>query len=423
MTTTDVPAADTDAATLGSRESEDGPDDPANPMNWPKSNKNLHIIIVGIFTLSANLASTMFAPRAEELGREFNITNSTVRSIQSLYGRLIMYYACNIVYFAFTVGYAFSTNTAMFIVFRFISGTAASGPMGIGARTSHCTVADVTPQEERGRAIALFGFGPLLGTVLGPIIGGFVSETIGCRWSFRLILILSGVFLAAILIFMQETSASVLLRRKAERLRKETGNDRLLAKGDTGQTPRQMMRLLFGLIFLLFTTFPQVFGETYGFNVVISGLAYLGLGIGLMAALILFAALSDKLLGQKRDGKVAQAEERLILMKWFAPFTPLGCFLYGWTAYYQVHWIVPIIGTFILGFGTLFVIIPAQTYLVDVFGAEAGASALAANLVIRQLGLGRGNSVLGFNCLAFMPVPWIFYRYGKAWRNRFAVEW
>jgi hypothetical protein len=73
--------------------------------------------------------------------------------------------------------------------------------------------------------------------------------------------------------------------------------------------------LLFGLIFLLFTTFPQVFGETCGFNAGIAGLAYLGLGIGLMSALIVFAALSDKLLAQKKDGKVAQPEERLVLMK------------------------------------------------------------------------------------------------------------
>lgn len=38
--------------------------------------------------------------------------------------------------------------------------------------------------------------------------------------------------------------------------------------------------VVFSLIYLLFTTFPAVFEEQYGFSVEISGLAYLGLGIG-----------------------------------------------------------------------------------------------------------------------------------------------
>lgn len=103
-----------------------------------------------------------------------------------------------------------------------------------------------------------------------------------------------------------------------------------------------------------------------------------------------------------------------------------------------MHWIVPIIGTFIIGLGSLFVVIPSQTYLVDAFGPEAAASALAANLIVRSpfgaflvlaapslyanLGLGWGNSVLGFITLAFTPVPWLFYRYGETLRNRFPLD-
>lgn len=158
----------------------------------------------------------------------------------------------------------------------------------------------------------------------------------------------------------------------------------------------------------------------------------------MISGLILFAVLSDKLLGQEKGGIVAKPELRLILMKWFAPITPLGCFLYGWSAYYKAHWIVPILGTFIIGLGALFVVMPGQIYLVDAFGSQAAASALAANLVVRShfgaflalaapalyanLRLGWGNSVLGFICLGFTPVPWLFYRYGEHLRTRFAIE-
>lgn len=457
----------------------DGPNDPTNPLNWSSTKKNLHVVIVSLFTLAANLAATMFAPGAAELATEFHITNSTVEAmtvslyvigfalgplllapLSELYGRLVVYYFCNVVYIAFTVGCAFSTDVAMFLVFRIICGCAASGPMSIGGGT----VADLFPQEERGKAMAMFTVGPLLGPVIGPIIGGFVSENVGWRWTFRLILIMSGVIGIITAVFMRETNHAVLLQWKTQKMRKETGNEKFAPRLSREETPRQMLAraivrpvkllifspivllvslytgILFGLIFLLFTTFPSVFEDVYGFDPGVAGLAYLGLGIGMVLGLVLFSVLSDKLLGRK-NGETAAAprpEDRLILMKWFGPITPLGLFIYGWTAKYAVHWIAPIIGTFVVGLGSLFVVIPGQIYLVDSFGAEAAASAMAANLLVRspfgafldlaasplyaKLGLGWGNSVLGFICLAFTPVPWLFYTYGERLRTHFQVN-
>ncbi|SCO84239.1 related to multidrug resistant protein [Fusarium oxysporum] len=457
----------------------DGPNDPEHPLNWSKAQKNLHLAIVSLFTLAANLAATMFAPGAAELADEFNITNSTVTAmtvslyvlgfalgplllapLSELYGRLIVYYFCNLVYIAFTFGCAFSTNVAMFLVFRIIAGCAASGPMSIGGGT----VADLFVQEERGKAMALFTVGPLLGPVIGPIIGGFVSENVGWRWTFRILLILSGIIAIVTFALMKETNYTVILQKKALRMRKQTGNEKLVAKLSRDETPGQMLAraivrplkllifspivllvslytgILFGLIFLLFTTFPSVFQDVYGFNPGVAGLAYLGLGIGMSLGLLMFSVLSDKLLGRKKGNEhvAPRPEDRLLLMKWLGPITPLGLFIYGWTAENGVHWIVPIIGTFIVGFGSLFVVIPGQIYLVDSFGAEAAASALAANMLVRSpfgafldltaeplystLGLGWGNSVLGFICLAFTPVPWIFYTYGERLRTHFQVD-
>lgn len=127
-----------------------------------------------------NLAATMFAPGAGQLATEFHITDSTVAAmtvslyvlgfalgplllapLSELFGRLVVYHLCNIIYVPFTLGCAFSTNTAMFLAFRFICGSAASGPMSIGGGT----IADVTPPEKRGAAMALFTIGPILGPV------------------------------------------------------------------------------------------------------------------------------------------------------------------------------------------------------------------------------------------------------------------
>lgn len=270
----------------------------------------------------------------------------------------------------------------------------------------------------------------------------------------------SGAVGIATVVFTQETNAAVILQKKTERMRKETENPKLDSKPHRHARRQQLTHaivrpakllifspivllislytgIIFGLIFLLFTTFPSVFQDTYGFNAATSGLAYLGLGTGMLLGLILFSTLSDKHLAHKHARPTARPEQRLVPMKWLGPITPLGCFIYGWSAHHHTHWIVPILGTFVVGLGSLFVVIPGQVYLVDAFGANAAASALAANLLVRspfgafldlaapplyaRLGLGWGNSVLGFVTLAFTPVPWLFYRYGEALRGRFRV--
>ncbi|KAJ5899413.1 MFS transporter [Penicillium taxi] len=64
----------------------DGPDDPANPLNWPASRKNIHVAIISISTLTANLAAAMFAAGAKELADEFSITDNTLETMTvSLY--------------------------------------------------------------------------------------------------------------------------------------------------------------------------------------------------------------------------------------------------------------------------------------------------------------------------------------------------
>ncbi|KAI2608019.1 major facilitator superfamily domain-containing protein [Hypoxylon sp. NC1633] len=453
----------------------DGPDDPQNPMNWPAWKRMTQVILATAFLLTANLAATMFAPGAAALAKEFQITSSTITSLtvsiylagfavgpmviaplSELYGRLVIYHTCNIIYIGFIIGCALGKNTGMFLVFRFLAGCASSGPLTVGGGT----VADVVPPAQRGRAMSLFFLGPLLGPVLGPVAGGFISESIGWRWTFWIILILAGVTFVISIFFLRETNAAVLLGWKAARLRKETGNAALVSKMDRGLTPRQLFlraitrptkllflspivlllsilsAFLFGLLFILFTTFPTVFEEQYHFSTGVSGLSYLGVGIAMAVSLGVFAAVSDKL--QKAHGDSPKPEERLKPMMWVMPAVPVGIFWYGWAAEKQTHWIVPIIGTAFFGFGFLWVTMPTQLYLVDAFGPEAAASALAANVVLRllcaafiplagpplyaSLGLGWGNSVLGFIGVAFLPVPFFFYRYGGWLRERFAVK-
>ena len=142
---------------------------------------------------------------------------------------------------------------------------------------------------------------------------------------------------------------------------------------------------MFGLTDLLFTTFPAVFEDAYGWKPDISVLAYLGLGIGIIISIGLFALLSDKFLHQPHGGTLARPELRLILMIWSSPLVPIGVFWYGWSAKEHTPWIALILGTGLIGLGSFLILMPAQLYLVDAFGAEAAASALATNTVLRSL--------------------------------------
>lgn len=78
-----------------------------------------------------------------------------------------------------------------------------------------------------------------------------------------------------------------------------------------------------------------------------------------------------------------------------------------------------------------------NTYLVDVFTAYA-ASAMAANTVLRSLfasliglggekmynvlGLGWGNSLLGFVAVAMIPIPFLFWKFGEKVRTKWTVK-
>ena len=172
----------------------------------------------------------------------------------------------------------------------------------------------------------------------------------------------------------------------------------------------------------------------------IVGLTFLGLGVGNLVGLAVISSLLDKLLEDR--AKVTETnpngelkpEYRLIPLEWSSLSLPAGLFLYGWTMQYQVHWIVPLIGSAIYGFGQLAVFLCIMSYLIDAFGMYA-ASALAANTAVRSifgavlplaeariysiLGYGWGNSLLGFIVLALVPTPILLNRYGETLRKRF----
>ncbi len=73
-----------------------------------------------------------------------------------------------------------STNLAEIVLFRLMQGVfgAALVPM------SQSVMVQTFPQAERGRAMAIWGIGVMVGPILGPTLGGYITEAISWRWTF-----------------------------------------------------------------------------------------------------------------------------------------------------------------------------------------------------------------------------------------------
>ncbi|CRK26061.1 hypothetical protein BN1723_003375 [Verticillium longisporum] len=164
-----------------------------------------------------------------------------------------------------------------------------------------------------------------------------------------------------------------------------------------------------------------------------TGLVYIPMGIGYGVSLALFNYISDRTVIRLTAANhgVYEPEMRLPDCVYFACLLPLTFFWYGWSAYAQVHWISPILSLLPFGLGLVGVWQPIQAYIIDAF-PEYAASALAAFTVFRSvvaaflplagpkmydaLGLGWGNSLLGFVAIALIPVPALICKYGARFR-------
>ncbi|MCJ1386325.1 hypothetical protein MMC17_009451 [Xylographa soralifera] len=457
----------------------DSPGDLQNPLNWPAAKKWSNIAIISFLSLLTPLTSTMFAPGIPQVVRDLNATNPSLATflvsifilgfavgplalapLSEIYGRVLVCNACNVVFTVSTVACALSTNIGMLLGFRFLAGCSGVASLTNGGGS----IADLTVPEKRGAAMAIWAVGPLIGPMIGPVAGGFVSETIGWRWIFGILSIAIGITTIVYLLVSCETYAPVLLERKAKRLRRETEQPHLLSKLDLGLTPkghwkRALVRptklmflspicalmciylaLMYGVLYLLFSTFTFVFEQKYGFSESIAGTVYVSVGIGSLIS-VAICSQSDRImkhLANKHNDGNLKPEYRLPILIYSGPVFSCGLFIYGWAAQYTVHWTVPLLGFLFVGFGITSAFMCVNTYLVDTYDRYS-ASAIAAATILRSifgavfplfglqmydaLGLGWGNTLLGILCVLLCPMPIFFYFFGERIRKsaRFQV--
>ncbi|EXA30264.1 hypothetical protein FOVG_18354 [Fusarium oxysporum f. sp. pisi HDV247] len=306
-------------------------------------------------------------------------------------------------------------------------GFTGSTPNGSG------TISDIFPVQEEGKAMAVWAMGPCI----GPLAGGYMVEAIRWRWT---------GFIATLCYFAApETYAPTLLRTKAAKLKKETGNSDLYSILDKdGLTPKQRlsndsirpMRMLFThlpVFILSLSTSPSSTACCTSCSA--PSPLYLRSSMGLVLApsvwRISLQVLECCLVVIKKkveqNGKKVPEDRLPIWMTLPSGLLIVGALLsYGWAADQNTHWIVPMIGVALSCFSLMGIMMCLQTYL-DAYVTYA-ASAVAAMTVLRSLagamlpltglsmyddlGLGWENSIIAFLALALVPVPVIFFLQG-----------
>ncbi|KAJ7129185.1 major facilitator superfamily domain-containing protein [Mycena epipterygia] len=455
---------------------DDWQDDPENPRNWSTGKKWASAGIVSFYTFVSPFSSSIMAPGLPDVAIKYGITNETIIAmtlsiflisfaigplflapLSEMYGRYVLHLG-NLITIAFNIGCAFAPNTGALLVFRFLVGFSGSAPIACGGGV----ISDLFSEQDRAAAMAIYSLGPLIGPVIGPIAGGFVTESIGIKYVFIIVAGLGGIASAVGIPLLRETYAPILRLRKAKKSgdpEKAALNHPVLVAQHSSKLhylwinlsrPATLlfgslvcfmlslyMAFIYGIYYLMFTTFSTLFATIYGFDTGIGGLTYIGLGVGFILATVFSARSGNEIYSRlsKKNGGKGEPEMRIPALIFGSLFVPVGLFWYGWSAQARLHWIMPIIGTGEFRFGDSHFpsSLPIQLYLVDAF--TYAASALSAASVFRSLlgfafplfgqqmfaalGNGGGNSLLGgLGIVLGIPFPIYLYYNGAAMRAR-----
>ena len=379
--------------------------------------------------------------------------------LSEVYGRKSVFHITSVWFLIWNFVCGFANSKGLLISARLLAGFGASAAYSL----AYGVLGDVWPPEQRGRSVSTYLLIPLTGVAVGPIISGFIVEYSTWRWIFWSTTIFQAILEATALLVFHESYAPFLLRKRAEKLRKETGNSRYHTAIEMHESGRSTMwklqrclscpvRLLafhpvvqiqailsginYGLLYFALASFSALHVSAYGESVAISGLHYIAICVGEILGSQLCGPLMDfvykRLTSHSGEGSVPELRIPLLLPGVF--FTPIGFLLYGWAAQYHLSWFVVDIGAALLSLGMQIFDTTLHTYVMDAY-PEHISSASAATQVIRSLlafsfplfsdklyntlGYGWGNSLLAFLSIGItLPATDILWRWGANLRAR-----
>ncbi|KAH9928371.1 MFS general substrate transporter [Fomitopsis serialis] len=450
-----------------------------DPKQLPPLRKWIIIIVISTSALCTAFASSCASFTEEGIARDLHVVREVgilsislfveglglgpliTGPLSEVYGRNIIYRVSYFLFFVFTWPVAFPPNIATFLVFRFITGFCSSAFLSVAGGS----VSDLFENRKVASPMAVYTISPFLGPVIGPIVSGFICQNANWRWVYRVLLIWQFAMLSLLIVIVPETYEPVLLKAKAVKLRKTSGDDRYWAPLDRREkslsrsilesiyVPFQLIlydrmallldvwtALLLGILYLAFQAFPIIFEGNHGFSMQETGLSFIGIGVGMVIAVAcqpLWNRFNARM-REKHNGH-PPPETGLIVGQVGGILAPIGLFWLAFTTYPGVPWIVPIIASVPFGAGIVFIFTSVFTYLVVAYRPIA-ASAMASNSALRstfaavfplfagqmydRLGTVGATALLAGLTTLMAPLPFVYYRIGHRLRqrSRFAVK-
>ncbi|KAL3488088.1 major facilitator superfamily domain-containing protein [Aspergillus germanicus] len=451
----------------------EGPDDPYRPLNWGFRKKAITTVLYGLTTMGATWASAIYSTGTEEVSSQFRVGEevSTLGTslllfgfglgpliwapLSEVYGRKPAVLAPYFIAACFSFGSATSKDVQTLMLTRFFTGFFGSAPV----TNTGGVLGDIWTPEQRGAAIVGYAMAVVGGPVLGPIVGGAITQSyLGWRWTQYITGIMMMFFLTLDILFLDESYPPTLLVYKARRLRFQTGNWALHARHEEWDVTlrelgnKYLLRpfallttpicflvalyasFVYGILYLSLASFPVVFQEVRGWNQVVGALPFLAYLVGILfGACINLANQKFYISRFKANGNRPVPEARLPPMMLGSVVFAAGLFIFGWTSQLSIHWFPSMIGGACMGLGFFTIFQAALNYLIDTF-PTVSASAIAANTFLRSvfagcfplfatsmfrnMGVSWASSVLGFVAIALIPIPYLFYVYGLRIRKR-----
>ena len=449
---------------------EDG--EQGNPQNWPTWYKGLILFVMSYGTTCVVLYSTSYTSAIPGMENSFGISDTEgilgvttyllgmatgaviLAPLSEMLGRRPVYIAALGLFVLFVIPCAVAKNIETILAARFFGAFCAAAMIS----NAPGTVNDIVDDEHRALAFSIWSIGPMNGPVLGPVVGGFVYQSLGWRWTNWVVIIAASVAWV-IVSLVKETYAPAILRKRAERKRKETGDDRWWSRYDDKEALVPLLKvnlsrpftmtatepilifwdiyiaLVYGVLYLCFVAYPIIFSDMRGWSPGLSGLAFCGIGVGSMIVICAEPLIRKMINAHKPDPESETGDpppEAMVSVVCIAAvLIPVGEIWFAWSGTPEVHWIVPILAGVPFGMGNCAVFIYASNYLVYSYDIYA-ASALAGNAVLRSimgatmplagaamyatLGARWAGTLLALLEAACIPIPFVFYKYG--WKIR-----
>ncbi len=131
------------------------------------------------------------------------IMTAPVGWLSARFGRKTLFIACLVGFTGASMLCGVAQSLEEMVLFRLLQGVFGAALVPL----SQATMLDIYPPEQRGSAMAIWGMGVMVGPILGPTLGGYLTELYNWRWVFYVNLPFGILAITGMAIFLPRAEA------------------------------------------------------------------------------------------------------------------------------------------------------------------------------------------------------------------------